>query len=331
MGQSRCSAWKKYGERTRSCLAGCVRRRRFPGRSSRAARRRGRGQAREPSADRRLQGARRPDLCRRADQARAEGAGVCFGDSRQSRPESRLRWPARRTRGDDLRAGGNSIEKNAAMRALGAELDRVTDATFRPRGRRRCGSPTSAGPHMVPSFHRDLALGVATYALELLDDRPDLDVLYVPIGQGSGVCGCIAARDALGLKTDIVGVQSAEAPAYALSFAAGHAVRGPTAPTRYADGMATRVPDEEALAVIVKGARADRARQRRGDRRGDPRLLDRYAQSRRGRRRSGRSQPRCRSDRVSTGARSGSCCPGATSTSISSGVGSIAELDAAAA
>ena len=68
------------------------------------------------------------------------------------------------------------------------------------------------GLHMVPSFHRDLALGVSTYALELLSDRPDLNVLYVPIGPGSGICGCVA-RDALGLKTDIVGVQSAEAPA----------------------------------------------------------------------------------------------------------------------
>ena len=109
------------------------------------------------------------------------------------------------------------------------------------------------GLHAVPSFHRDLALGVSTYALELLSERPDLDVLYVPIGQGSGICGCIAARDALGLKTDIVGVQSAEAPAYALSFAAGHVVRTNSADT-LADGMATRVPDEEALAVIAKGA-----------------------------------------------------------------------------
>jgi threonine dehydratase len=109
------------------------------------------------------------------------------------------------------------------------------------------------GLHAVPSFHRDLALGVSTYAIELLSERPELDVLYVPIGQGSGICGCIAARDALGLKTEIVGVQSAEAPAYALSFAAGHVVRTNNADT-CADGLATRVPDEEALAVIAKGA-----------------------------------------------------------------------------
>ncbi len=100
---------------------------------------------------------------------------------------------------------------------------------------------------------RILAGCISTYALELLSEHPDLDHLYVPIGQGSGVCGCIAARDALGLRTEIVGVQSAEAPAYALSFAAGHVVRTNSADT-LADGMATRVPDEEALAVIAKGA-----------------------------------------------------------------------------
>ncbi len=147
---------------------------------------------------------------------------------------------------------GNSSEKNAAMRALGAELiefgrdfQAAREEAMRLAGLR--------GLHMVPSFHRDLALGVGTYALELLSDRSDLDVLYVPIGQGSGICGCIGARDALGLKTEIVGVQSTEAPAYALSFAAGHVVPTNSADT-LADGMATRVPDEEALAAIRKGA-----------------------------------------------------------------------------
>ena len=82
---------------------------------------------------------------------------------------------------------------------------------------------------------------------------PDLDVLYVPIGQGSGICGCIMARDLLGLKTEIVGVQSTEAPSYALSFAAGTVVTTETSNT-LADGMATRVPDAEALAIIRKGA-----------------------------------------------------------------------------
>ena len=147
---------------------------------------------------------------------------------------------------------GNSTEKNAAMRALGANLIE-SGRDFQAAREEATRLADERGLHMVPSFHRDLALGVSTYALELLSDRPDLNVLYVPIGQGSGICGCIAARDALGLKTDIVGVQSAEAPAYALSLAAGHAVRTNSADT-YADGMATRVPDEEALAVIVKGA-----------------------------------------------------------------------------
>ena len=106
---------------------------------------------------------------------------------------------------------------------------------------------------MVPSFHSDLVMGVATYALELLGTAPDLDVLYVPIGQGSGICGCIMARDLFGLRTEIVGVQSTEAPSYALSFAAGAVVRTNSSNT-LADGMATRVPDAEALAIIRKGA-----------------------------------------------------------------------------
>jgi threonine dehydratase len=105
----------------------------------------------------------------------------------------------------------------------------------------------------VPSFHPDLVLGVATYALELFRSAPDLDVLYVPIGQGSGICGCIMARDLLGLKIEIVGVQSTEAPSYALSFAAGKIVTTEAANT-LADGMATRIPDADAFALIRKGA-----------------------------------------------------------------------------
>src|SRR5277367_1217949 len=147
---------------------------------------------------------------------------------------------------------GNSSEKNAAMRALGAELIEF-GRDFQAAREEAMRLAGIRGLHAVPSFHRDLALGVSTYALELLTERPDLDVLYVPIGQGSGICGCISARDALGLKTDIVGVQSAEAPAYSLSFAANRVVPTNTADT-LADGMATRVPDEEALEVILKGA-----------------------------------------------------------------------------
>jgi threonine dehydratase len=147
---------------------------------------------------------------------------------------------------------GNSSEKNAAMRALGADLIEF-GRDFQAAREEAMRLAESRGLHMVPSFHRDLALGVGTYALELLSERPDLDVLYVPVGQGSGICGCIGARDALNLKTEIVGVQSTEAPAYGLSFAAGRVVPTSTADT-LADGMATRVPDSEALEVILKGA-----------------------------------------------------------------------------
>ena len=147
---------------------------------------------------------------------------------------------------------GNSREKNAAMRALGAELiEHGTD--FQAAREEAVRLADARGLHAAPSFHRDLVLGVSTYALELLSAHADLDVLYVPIGQGSGICGCISARDAFGLKTEIVGVQSAAAPAYALSFAKGRLVSTDSAET-FADGVATRVPDEEALDVIVRGA-----------------------------------------------------------------------------
>src|SRR6266567_1725652 len=147
---------------------------------------------------------------------------------------------------------GNSVEKNRAMKAFGAELVEYGEdfQAAREEAERRA---QFAGLHMVPSFHPDLVLGVATYALELFRAAPDLDILYVPIGQGSGICGCIMARDLLGLKTEIVGVQSTEAPSYALSFAAGKIVPTETANT-LADGMATRIPDPEALAIIRKGA-----------------------------------------------------------------------------
>src|SRR6201999_3896678 len=147
---------------------------------------------------------------------------------------------------------GNSVETNRAMRAFGAEL--VEHGADFQAAREEAGRRAQfAGLHMVPSFHADLVLGVATYALELFRTAPDLDVIYVPIGQGSGICGCILARDLLGLSTEIVGVQSTEAPSYALSFAAGTVVTTETSNT-LADGMATRVPDPDALAIIRKGA-----------------------------------------------------------------------------
>jgi threonine dehydratase len=147
---------------------------------------------------------------------------------------------------------GNSAEKNRAMRAFGANL--VEHGEDFQAAREEAGRRAELdGLEFVPSFHPDLVLGVATYALELLRAAPALDVLYVPIGQGSGICGCILARDLLGLKTEIVGVQSTEAPSYALSFAAGTVVTTPGSNT-LADGMATRVPDADALAIIRKGA-----------------------------------------------------------------------------
>src|SRR3954469_1427420 len=147
---------------------------------------------------------------------------------------------------------GNSVEKNASMRALGANLvEHGEDFQLAREEAERCAARDGLEP--VPSFHADLVMGVATYALELLRAAPDLDVLYVPIGQGSGICGCILARDLLGRRTEIVGVQSTEAPSYALSFAAGTVVTTETSNT-LADGMATRVPVLEALAIIREGA-----------------------------------------------------------------------------
>ena len=147
---------------------------------------------------------------------------------------------------------GNSVEKNAAMRAIGAELvesghdfDAARETALRLASER--------GLTMVPSFHRDLVAGVATYGLELLRAAPALDTVYVPIGLGSGICGVISARNALGLSTKVVGVVSTAAPAYALSFVAGKVVATNSADTM-ADGMAVRGPDAEALEVILKGA-----------------------------------------------------------------------------
>jgi len=147
---------------------------------------------------------------------------------------------------------GNSVEKNAAMRAFGATLIEH-GADFDAARMHAMALAETRGLEFAPSFAPDLVRGVATYALELLRGAPKLDALYVPVGLGSGICGCIMARDLLGLSTEIIGVQSTEAPAYALSFAAGHLVTVDSANTR-ADGVATRMPDPAALAMILKGA-----------------------------------------------------------------------------
>ena len=147
---------------------------------------------------------------------------------------------------------GNSVEQNRAIRGFGAELVEHGE-DFQAAREEAYRRAETNGLEIVPAFHPDLVLGVATYALELLRKARDLDVLYVPIGQGSGICGCILARDLLGLRTEIIGVQSTEAPSYALSFAAGAVVTTETSNTR-ADGVATRLPDADAVAIICKGA-----------------------------------------------------------------------------
>ena len=147
---------------------------------------------------------------------------------------------------------GNSAEKNAAMRAFGAELVEA-GRDFDEARERAAQLAAERDLEMVPPFHPDLVRGVATYALELFRAVPELDTVYVPIGMGSGICGLIRTRDLLGLSTRIVGVVSAHAPAVALSFAAGRVVTTETADT-FADGMACRVPDPAALAAIRAGA-----------------------------------------------------------------------------
>ncbi|HEX3502326.1 MAG TPA: threonine dehydratase [Xanthobacteraceae bacterium] len=147
---------------------------------------------------------------------------------------------------------GNSPEKNAAMAAFGGEI--VTGGKDFDESRGVAAAiQRERGYHFVPSFHRDLVKGVATYAHELFSAHGNLDSVYVPIGMGSGICGLITVRDLLGLKTEIIGVVADAAPAFALSFAAGHPVQTNSAAT-FADGVATRDPPAEALDIIRKGA-----------------------------------------------------------------------------
>jgi threonine dehydratase len=146
---------------------------------------------------------------------------------------------------------GNSVEKNAAMRGLGAELIEYGADFDEARGHAAELAKTR-GYEFAPSFQRDLVLGVATYAYELFSAYRDLDAVYVPIGLGSGICGLIRTRDLLGLKTQIVGVVADQAQAYKLSLEAGRVVETNSART-FADGMAVRVPSAEALAIIAAG------------------------------------------------------------------------------
>ncbi len=149
---------------------------------------------------------------------------------------------------------GNSVEKNHAMAAFGARLvEHGHD--FQAAYEYAAARAAAERLHLVRSFDPQLVRGVASYGLELFRAVAGLDAVYVPIGLGSGICGMIAAREALGERAEIIGVVAAEAPAYALSFAAGQAVSTNSADT-IADGLAVRVPDAAALAII----RADAAR-----------------------------------------------------------------------
>ena len=146
---------------------------------------------------------------------------------------------------------GNSREKNAAMRAQGATLiEHGSD--FQDAFEFAKAKAKEDALDMVPSFHEKLVHGVASYALEFFRASEDLDAVYVPVGLGSGICGVISARNALGLKTEIVGVVSDRAPTYALSVEAGKPVPTNDAIT-FADGVALRVPNEEALAFLSAG------------------------------------------------------------------------------
>lgn len=147
---------------------------------------------------------------------------------------------------------GNSVEKNAAMRALGAEVIEFGD-DFQEAREHSMNLGLERGLESVAPFHRDLVLGVATYALELFEGAGALDTVYVPVGMGSGINALITVRDLLGLDTKIVGVVSAAAPSTLLSFERGEVVTTESAPT-FVDGVATRSPDPVSIEGIVAGA-----------------------------------------------------------------------------
>jgi threonine dehydratase len=145
---------------------------------------------------------------------------------------------------------GNNVEKNNAMRALGATLVEH-GKEFQEAREEAARVGARDGLHMVPAFHADIVLGVSTYWAELFRAAPGLDVVFVPIGQGSGICACAAARNIWSPRTKIVGVVSNEAPCFARSFAERRVVEVP-ATTFLGDGMACRKPDAEAVSIIVE-------------------------------------------------------------------------------
>ena len=146
----------------------------------------------------------------------------------------------------------NNPDKNAAMRAFGAELI-VHGHDFQAAREHAGVIGDERGLETVPSYHPDLVLGVATYAQELFDAAGELDAVYVPVGMGSGISGIIGVRDLLGLHTEVVGVVAEQAPATALSVAAGRVIATDDANT-FVDGVACRSPDPDAISVISAGA-----------------------------------------------------------------------------
>ncbi|WP_434606068.1 threonine dehydratase [Pseudomonas sp. D2-30] len=147
---------------------------------------------------------------------------------------------------------GNSVEKNDAMRGFGGEVIEY-GRDFDEAREEAARLAQTQGLYLVPPFHTELVRGVATYALELFKAVPDLDTVYVPIGCGSGICAVIAARDALGLQTQVVGVVSTEATAAKLSFEAGE-IRETASADTFADGLAVRKPIAQAFAIYGAGA-----------------------------------------------------------------------------
>jgi threonine dehydratase len=145
---------------------------------------------------------------------------------------------------------GNSVEKNAAMRAQGAQL--IEHGHDYQSSREHADALSrELGYHFVPPYHRDIVKGVATYWLEFLTKVADVDLLYVPIGMSSGACAASAVRNGLGLKTKIVGVVSEAAPAYALSFEQKKCVEAP-ASAKLADGLACRKPEQGSLDFLLE-------------------------------------------------------------------------------
>lgn len=150
---------------------------------------------------------------------------------------------------------GNSVEKNAAMRALGVQLIEHGD-DFQAAREFAGALAATRGLHMVPSFHRHLVAGVMTYWIEFFQSfarGEEPAVVYVPVGQGSGFCAAAAGRAFTGARSKLIGVVSAHATTYLDSFRAGKVVEAPVT-TQLADGMACRIADAEALEIVLREA-----------------------------------------------------------------------------